>query len=173
MFCQYNPGIDCCCHHNFAATAAAIIINVLLLTLYCYCCCYHHHQFAAATITNLAVQLPVLFLTMCILFFSEGVGWGPMHWCHAVSKDAMRWTHMPIALAPTAPYDCGGVFSGSGGVYNNNPTLSYSVECDKVVALAVPVNRSDALLTNWTSPSYDPIAFQNQSATAGYDTGFR
>ena len=26
-------------------------------------------------------------------------------WYHAVSKDLLRWTHLPIALRPTEPYE--------------------------------------------------------------------
>ena len=77
----------------------------------------------------------------------EGVGWGPMNWYHAASKDGVRWTHLPIALSPTDNYDCGGIFSGSGGIYNGVPTLSYSVECDEVIGVAVPENMTDPLLT--------------------------
>ncbi|MBB6675188.1 glycoside hydrolase family 32 protein [Cohnella nanjingensis] len=39
--------------------------------------------------------------------------WGPMHWGHAVSRDLIKWTYLPIALAPGESYDSGGCFSGS------------------------------------------------------------
>jgi len=38
----------------------------------------------------------------------------PMHWGHADSTDLLRWRHLPIALAPSEPYDAGmGCWSGS------------------------------------------------------------
>lgn len=42
--------------------------------------------------------------------------WGCAHWGHAASRDLVHWEHLPIALAPSEPYDDhpqGGVFSGS------------------------------------------------------------
>lgn len=42
--------------------------------------------------------------------------WGQMHWGHAVSDDLMHWEYLPVALAPSEPYDShpeGGCFSGS------------------------------------------------------------
>ncbi len=42
--------------------------------------------------------------------------WDCMHWGHAVSSDLVHWEYLPLALAPSEPYDDhlrGGCFSGS------------------------------------------------------------
>lgn len=39
--------------------------------------------------------------------------WGPMHWGHAKSRDLLRWTYLPTALAPDTEADAGGCFSGT------------------------------------------------------------
>ncbi|AEM79243.1 glycoside hydrolase family 32 protein [Thermoanaerobacter wiegelii] len=39
--------------------------------------------------------------------------WGPMHWGHAISKDLVKWTYLPIALVPGEDFDKDGCFSGS------------------------------------------------------------
>ncbi|MFC4778053.1 glycoside hydrolase family 32 protein [Paenibacillus sp. GCM10023252] len=52
--------------------------------------------------------------------------WGPMHWGHARSEDLIHWKHLPIALAPSEPYDEGGCFSGSAVEHEGMLKLIYT-----------------------------------------------
>lgn len=52
--------------------------------------------------------------------------WGPMHWGHAVSSDFISWDYLPCALAPDAPYDCEGCFSGSAIEHDGKQLLLYT-----------------------------------------------
>jgi beta-fructofuranosidase len=52
--------------------------------------------------------------------------WGGMHWGHAVSKDLIKWSYLPIALAPDSPYDQDGCFSGSALEIKNRLYLMYT-----------------------------------------------
>ena len=60
---------------------------------------------------------PVFFNGSYHMFFQynpHGPTWSDMNWNHAVSKDMMHWTHLPIALTPTPESpDAFGCFSGS------------------------------------------------------------
>jgi len=82
---------------------------------------------------------------------SAVVGFADMHWGHAVSKDLLHWTELPIALYPDTG-SCGGEWSGSATVdAPQGVVLSYSVQCNNYYGQAEPVNRSDPLLVNWTA----------------------
>ncbi len=53
--------------------------------------------------------------------------WESKHWGHAISKDLVHWTDLPIALAPTpGGPDQDGCFSGCAVNNNGVPTLIYT-----------------------------------------------
>ncbi|MHA6246948.1 glycoside hydrolase family 32 protein [Pontibacter sp. CAU 1760] len=58
--------------------------------------------------------------------------WGPMHWGHAVSKDMVRWEHLPIGLYPDS---LGTIFSGSAVVDVNNTSGLGTKENPPMVAI--------------------------------------
>lgn len=100
-----------------------------------------------------------------------GPKWSGMRWGHAVSKDLLAWTHLPVAINhwDGAYYDCPpwpAIFSGSTTMVNGvDPLVLYSVPCQHWVNGAVPKNRSDPLLTHWTK--LGPIFNASQSVTKG------
>ena len=55
--------------------------------------------------------------------------WGAMYWGHAISDDLLHWEYLPIALAPSEPYDNderGGCFSGSAIEWDGKLYLLYT-----------------------------------------------
>jgi sucrose-6-phosphate hydrolase SacC (GH32 family) len=54
-------------------------------------------------------------------FYPDAPFWGPMHWSHAVSPDAVHWRELPVALTPkpAGPGDDSGRFTGSAMVHGD------------------------------------------------------
>lgn len=52
--------------------------------------------------------------------------WGPMYWGHAISKDLVHWSYLPLALAPDCEYDKDGCFSGSAVEKDGRLYLMYT-----------------------------------------------
>lgn len=86
----------------------------------------------------------------------------PRNWGHAVSADLVNWQQLPQALTRQAWFDEGGDYSGSASILDDTartPVLTVSSSSNAVVFLAVPSNRSDPFLTNWSYVDDDPIYF--------------
>ncbi|EFJ50666.1 hypothetical protein VOLCADRAFT_34733, partial [Volvox carteri f. nagariensis] len=84
--------------------------------------------------------------------------WGPMHWGHVASPDLVHWVHLPIALAPSDPWDSDGCWSGSALVTTEDgvPRLYYTGSQDgffyQAQATALPADPADPFLTRWLKP---------------------
>jgi beta-fructofuranosidase len=98
-------------------------------------------------------------------------GSGSRAWGHLVSHDLVRWARLPVALWNDQAYDNVAIYSGSATIVDGVPTQLYpgicsvnahapSAACASGVnlAVAVPANRSDPLLQNWSKPGYNPVA---------------
>ena len=63
--------------------------------------------------------------------------WGDMSWNHAISKDMLHWTHLPLALTPTpGSPDAYGCFSGSALAVGNRVYVVYTGTVKSTPALA-------------------------------------
>eukprot|EP01043_Picozoa_sp_COSAG02_P050347 COSAG02_NODE_5167_length_4576_cov_8.229171_1_plen_267_part_10 len=119
------------------------------------------------------------------LFYQDHLGEPPAQggnraWGHLVSHDLVRWARLPVALWNDQAYDNIAIYSGSATIVDGVPTQLYpgicsvnahapSPACSSGVnlAVAVPANRSDPLLQNWSKPSYNPVADNVTAAPPG------
>lgn len=63
-------------------------------------------------------------------YYPYDIKWGPMHWGHTTTKDFIKWTPKPLALAPDEVYDKNGCFSGSGIQIGDKHVLMYTGHFD-------------------------------------------
>lgn len=83
-----------------------------------------------------------------------GDKWGNMSWGHAVSKDLVKWKHLPIALTPNpGGYDKDGVFSGCCVVHEGVPTIIYTGVSPEVQCIA----RSYDDMRTWVKYQGNPV----------------
>ncbi|KAK4748551.1 hypothetical protein SAY87_015137 [Trapa incisa] len=91
----------------------------------------------------------------------NGAVWGDIVWGHAVSKDFVHWTHLPVALVPDQWYDQNGVWSGSATLLPDGQVIilytGSSNESAQLQNLAYPANLSDPLLVDWVKYPGNPI----------------
>lgn len=76
-----------------------------------------------------------------------------MHWGHARTKDFITWEELPIAIAPDAPYDVGGCWSGTATVKEGVLYLVYA-------SLYVPEGETKKRQTVSVATSRDGIHFE-------------
>jgi len=93
-------------------------------------------------------------------FYPDDYVWGPMHWGHAVSKDMMRWEHLPIALYPD---ELGYIFSGSAVIDWENTSGFGSKENPPMVAIYT--------YHNMEGEKAGTIDFQTQGIAYSIDKG--
>ena len=84
-------------------------------------------------------------------FYPYDSVWGPMHWGHAKSKDLLHWEELPVALAPSEPYDQNGCFSGSALVKDDRLVLLYTGHVE---------NDQERLETQCMASSEDGLVFE-------------
>ena len=112
-----------------------------------------------------------LYHLMYQVHLASPPGHGP-DFGHAFSSDLVHWAHLPVAVWNDQQYDNEAIFTGSATLVNGTPTIVYPGLCNKadwpacatgtLLAIALPADRSDPTLTNWTKPAYNPIVEDTQ-----------
>jgi beta-fructofuranosidase len=102
---------------------------------------------------------PVYFNGEYHIFFQHLPYWGdsinnrPV-WGHAVSRDMVYWSHLPIALAPTpGTYDAEAIASGCCVIHNGVPTIIYTGVSPQSQCLAMSCDN----LRTWVKDPANPV----------------
>lgn len=109
------------------------------------------------------------------VFFQHLPFWGeknaPMApgWGHAVSRDLVHWTHLPIALMPVpGTYDAAAVASGCCVIADGLPTILYTSVPPQAQSLA----RSFDQMRTWQRYAHNPV-IPKPPKIDGLEDGFR
>jgi hypothetical protein len=89
-----------------------------------------------------------------------GPTWGNMAWYHTVSDDLVFFKRLGVTFDRDKTYDESGCWSGSVTFVNGDPVILYTCVDDSNAqrqCAAVPINRSDPFLTNWTKVETNPL----------------
>ncbi|WOL13670.1 beta-fructofuranosidase 1-like [Canna indica] len=103
----------------------------------------------------------------------SGAVWGNITWGHAVSRDLVRWFHLPLALFPDQWYDSNGAWTGSATVLPSDGRLvvlytGSTNESVQVQNLVVPADPNDSLLLRWSKSDANPVLLP-PAGVAPYD----
>ncbi|XP_048572992.1 beta-fructofuranosidase, insoluble isoenzyme 4-like isoform X2 [Triticum urartu] len=83
-------------------------------------------------------------------------------WGHSVSTDLVNWIGLEPVLVPDTPSDICGCWTGSATILpGNQPAITYTglinMEKHQVQNIALPKNRSDPYLREWTKAGNNPV----------------
>lgn len=88
--------------------------------------------------------------------------WGPMHWCHASSKNLVKWETLPPAIAPDSKSDSEGCFSGSAIKHCGKLFIAYTGVSKK--SESTIQNQCAAFFdgNKFIKPNFNPILTANE-----------
>ena len=92
-------------------------------------------------------------------YFPDSTVWGPMHWGHAVSKDLVHWTNLPVALYPDS---LGLIFSGSAVVDKNN-TSGFGTAANPPMVAIYTYHSEEKEKAGRTDYQYQGIAYSTDN----------